>query len=333
MRVFVSQRAERSKVVIDAMDLGPTKKRSKIGPMKKDLVEAIIVTGNRINKPTTNRKFHYELLNDPPVRNLVSGVRYQNDAASYKDLCDTLTRLRLEGALPWTWIEDETRPVTTWDVHADPQSFVAKHLEQFLNGYYRNLQQSQPNYIEVLAEKNTVANEIRDVCSQYCVPVTSGRGFCSARPRWDLLQRYRRSGKDKMILLIVSDLDPSGMYIAKTFAQSMRDDFGVAKVHAIKVAITGDQIKTYRIPHGEKIKAGDKTRGPAFRRLYGEYVYEVEALPDGELPKLLDDAIRSVIDPAAFNFEVDQEAQDALGIEAARTAAMRDLQMLELDDS
>ena len=43
--------------------------------------------------------------------------------------------------------------------------------------------------------------------------------------------------------------------IAQTFAQSMRDDFGVEDVHAIKVAITGGQVMSYKIPHGEQIKA------------------------------------------------------------------------------
>jgi hypothetical protein len=133
-----------------------------------------------------------------------------------------------------------------------------------------------------------------------------------------------------MILLIVSDLDPSGMYIAQTFAQSMRDDFGCEKVHAIKVAITGEHINRYKIPHGEKVKPGDKTRGPAFRKLYGDYVYEVEALPDGELPKLLDSAIRSVLDLEAFNYEVEQEAVDAAGVEAAREAARSHLQGIDL---
>jgi hypothetical protein len=205
-------------------------------------------------------------------------------------------------------------------------------MRDFLTGYARDLLQSQPNYIEVLAEKNTVAAQIRDTCANYCLPMTSGRGFCSTRPRWDLLQRYQNSGKDKLILLIISDLDPSGMYIAQTFAQSMRDDFGVEKVFAIKVAITGEQIKQHKIPHGEKVKTGDKTRGPAFRKLYGNYVYEVEALPDGELPKLLDVAIRSVLDLDAFNHEVDQEKQNAAQIEATQSAARSVLRGIDLED-
>jgi hypothetical protein len=285
----------------------------------------------RIHKPTSDRKIFYQLLNDPPLRNARTKVRFCNDRKSYGDLCDLLTRARLEGIIPWEWIADETRPVTTWDIHQDPQAFIRGELGEFLTGYYRDLLQSQPNYVEVIAEKNTVAAEIREVCGRYCLPMTSGRGFCSSPPRHDLLQRYNKSGKDKMILLIISDLDPSGMFIATTFAQSMRDDFGVEHVEATKVAITGEQVKLYKIPHGEKIKEGDTTRGPAFWKLYGEYVYEVEALPDGELPKLLDGAIRSVLDLDAYNHEVEQEKEDAAKIEATRTEARHMLREIDLD--
>jgi hypothetical protein len=284
---LIAERAERSKVKVAAMDLDPRKTRSKISDIKKPMLDAVLAIFERIEKPTDDRTLFYQLINNPPLRNARTKTRFRNDRKSYSDLCDLLTRARLEGIIPWEWIVDETRPVTTWDVHRDPQAFISAEMRKFLTGYYRDLLQSQPNYIEVLLEKNTLRAKTNGTCSKYCVPVTSGRGFCSSRPRWDLLQRYRKSGKDKLILLIVSDLDPSGMYIAQTFAQSMRDDFGVEDVHAIKVAITGEQIQQYKIPHGEKIKAGDKTRGPAFRKLYGEYVYEVEALPDGELPKLL----------------------------------------------
>lgn len=246
------------------------------------------------------------------------------------DLTDLLTRARIEGTIPWEWIIDETRPVTTWDVHRDPQAFVSEEMRCFLTRYYRDLLQSQPHYIEVLAEKNTLAAQLRDVCAKNCVPMASGRGFCSTSPRHDPLKRYERSGTNRMILLIVSSLYPSGMYIATTCAESMRDDFGVEKIPAVKVALTGEQTRKYKIPHGEKIKKDDK-RGPAFRKIYGDYVYEVEALLNGELPKLLDEAIRSVLDLDAYNYEVRREAIDAANVEARRQAALQSLRGIDLE--
>ena len=58
-----------------------------------------------------------------------------------------------------------------------------------------------------------------------------------------MAQRFKKSGKDKLVLLMVSDFDPDGEEIAHSFARSMRDDFGVADIHPIKVALTAAQVK------------------------------------------------------------------------------------------
>src|SRR5690606_29312046 len=133
-------------------------------------------------------------------------------------------------------------------------------LDSFLNpgSYYRDLMQSQEHYIEVLAEKNTVAAQVRNICGNYTIPMTSGKGFCSSPPRYELKKRYRASGKDKLILLIIADLDPSGMYSAESFAKSMRDDFGVDEIHASKIAGTPEQVEDFNLPKGPKVKVDRK---------------------------------------------------------------------------
>jgi hypothetical protein len=335
-RRLVSERAERSQVKVTAMDLGERKTRARISAAKRPMLDTVLAILNRVTKPVSDRRLHYEMVETRPVplRNADTGLRYKNDRNSYSDLCNLLTRARIGGIIPWDWISDETRPLTTWNVWPDTQLFLRAEMRKFLTGYYRDLLRSQANHIEVLAEKNTVATQLHDVCSTYCMAMTSGRGFCSSRPRHDLQQRYIKSGKDKLILLIVSDLDPAGMDIAESFARSMRDDFGIERVHAIKVAITIEQVQQYGIPHGDKAKKGrgknDRQRARFVER-FGEFVYEVEALPDGELPKLLDEAIRSVLDLDAFNHEVEQEERDAIRIEATRRIARQCLRDLDID--
>jgi hypothetical protein len=325
---LVAQRAEKAALVVPTMDLGKRRARSKISDAKRPMLDACLKILRRIKRPVSDRKIHYELLNDPPLKNADKPAStYTNDAASYHNLTNLLTRARIEGIIPWSWICDETRPVEMWSVWSDPKPFIQSQLSDLFVGYYRDLMQSQPNHIEVLAEKNTVAASIRDVAAKYCLPLTSGRGFCSSLPRYQMAQRFRDSGKTKFVLLMISDLDPAGMAIAESFAMSLRDDFGVDEVQAIKVAITADQVKQYRIPHGEKAKNTRKEKGKPdglrdeFVRRYGEYVYECEALPGTALSDILDDAIRSVLDLDAYNFEAEQEARDAAEIEATREAA------------
>jgi hypothetical protein len=111
----------------------------------------------------------------------------------------------------------------------------------------------------------------------------------------------------------------------------MRDDFGIDKVHAIKVAVTDEQVEEFDLPKGPTVKKDDRRR-KAFIERYGEHVFEVEALPDGELETLLDAAIRSVLDREAYNHEVAQEARDAAEIEAARRSARWALRGLSTGD-
>ena len=65
----------------------------------------------------------------------------------------------------------------------------------------------QPVHLEMLGEKNTLASIIKPVAADYCIPLTLGRGFCSLPPRYDLACRSRKSGKDKLVLIVVSDFD------------------------------------------------------------------------------------------------------------------------------
>jgi hypothetical protein len=334
-RRLKSARIERSTVSLKAMDLKERRARSKISSLKQPMLDACLAILHRLSKPVSDRKIHYELLNSPPLKNAnKKSSQYRNDANSYHNLTNLLTRARIEGLIPWDWISDETRPVTTWNVWPDTQKFIATQMKSFLTGYWRDLMQSQPNHIEILAEKNTVSAAIKNVAARYCIPLTSGRGFCSSLPRHKMAQRYRNSGKSKLVLLIVSDLDPAGMAIAESFAQSLRDDFGIEDVHAIKVAITFEQVKKFKLPHGEKAKQGrgknDGLRAEFVRR-YGEYVYEVEALPDGELPTLLDAAIRKVVNIEAHNYEVEQEKKDSVNIEATREAARSMFKELDVE--
>jgi hypothetical protein len=107
------------------------------------------------------------------------------------------------------------------------EQFILQETENFLSGYSRNLMQGQPHHVEIMLEKNALRTVIESVAREYCIPVTTGRGFSSLSPRYDLAQRYRKSGKTGLVLLMLTDFDPDGDEIAATFAKSLRDDFDI----------------------------------------------------------------------------------------------------------
>ena len=195
--------------------------------------------------------------------------------------------------------------------------YLHQQIKNFATTYWRDLMQSQPNHIEIVGEKNTIASIIRPVAAQFCIPMTIGRGYCSLRPRYDIEQRFRESGKDKLVLLILSDFDPDGEEIAHSLARSLRDDFDIEDIEPIKVAITADQVEEFDLPPAMKAK----TTSANYKRFadeHGDGVWELEALPPETLQNVLREAIDSVIDTEAFNHEIDQEKADAAKLDGVR---------------
>lgn len=297
-----------------------TKTRATISGAKLPFLQAIdrVLKDLRNYLPVSDRQIHYALLNNPPLMHASKpDSLYQNQLNCYKSLCELLTRARLAGLIAMDVIADETRPVIVWKVHATTRPFLRAHINDLWKGYWRDLQQSQPNHIEILGEKNTVGSILSPVAAEYCLPITTGRGYCSLPPRYALAERYQKSGREKLILLVLSDFDPDGEEICHSFARSLRDDFGIRQVQAIKVALTQEQVQQFRLPANMEAKKGSANY-QKFAAKYGDQVFELEALPPAELQRLLREAIDSVLDIDAFNGEIDAEKQDAAFLDTAR---------------
>jgi len=327
-RDLVAHRKRQSRVTANTIKIEGTKRRARISPAKQPLLQAIlrVLDEQRDFWPLTDRQIHYALLNDPPLRHASKpDSGYCNDRHSYQDCCDLLTRARLTGEIPWNAIADPTRPVATWNVYQSVAPFIREQLDGFLKDYCRDLQQSQPNHIEIVGEKNTIDNIVSPVAGEFCIPVTLGRGYCSLPPRYDMAQRFRRSGRERLIILVLSDFDPEGEDIAHSFARSMRDDFDIERIEPIKVALTAGQVRQLKLPH-QGFKAKKKSsRCKKFVDRHGEHVYELEAVRPGTLQSMLRRAIDSVLDVKAFNAEVDAERRDAAKLDTIRKTLLEQM--------
>jgi predicted RNA-binding protein YlqC (UPF0109 family) len=296
-----------------------TKTRSEISAAKQPMLETLYQVLFDNVTPMTVRQIHYQFLNDPPLKHASKpGSIYRNKTTDYKNLVDLVARARTAGLISMDDIIDETRPVKTWSAYRNSRDFISAHMQKFLNGYWRNLQQSQPDHIEILAEKNTIYSTVTQVAQEYCIPTTSLRGYSSIFPRYEMNQRYLRSGKQKLIILIVSDFDPDGEEIAQSFVRSMRDEFGTKDIHPVKVALTYDHIKRFDLVPNMEAKKSSAQYKKFFNRYGTNDVFEVEALRPEQLQMLLHEAIDSVMDLDSFNHEREQEARDAADIAAYR---------------
>jgi hypothetical protein len=329
---LVKFRQRVSYISAETVVLGRFKERSTITDAKQPMLDAIkrILKERRQFWPLSDRSIHYALCNILPLRHARKpGSKYANTMKCYKDCCDLLTRARLCGLVPMSAISDETRPVTTWDTNCTAGQFIRKELDKFGKGYWRDLLQSQPNHIEILVEKNTVESIVSPIASGYTIPITSGRGYCSIPPRQAMLQRFRKSGKERLILIVVSDFDPEGESICESFARSMRDDFN-CDIDCIKAALTYQQTQELVLPPALEAKQ-TSSRFPAFSKKYGNNVYELEALEPEKLQGLVDEAVRSVIDVDLFNAEQEKERTDSQWLDVTRRKLMAAMAEITID--
>jgi hypothetical protein len=322
-KALTAYRKEKAKIKLAPMELRQASWRCEISPAKMPFLHAIerIIDEQEQFWPLSLRQIHYLLLNDPPLIHAAKAEsRYRNNLASYRALIDLVTRARHEGLLEYETIHDPTRPITVWDVQLNLAAYYKAQLDDLLQGYWRDLMQSQPNHIELVAEKITLQNILSPISSKFCIPSTIGRGQCSTRPLYDIAQRYKKSGKEKLVILAVSDLDPDGDAIAHSLGQRLRDDFRIEQVDVFKCALTMSQVNELALP--EKYERA-KRKSPNYRRYVETYetdrVWELEAVQPATLQRLIERAVDQVIDRKAFNYEATQERKDA-----AHNAAVRE---------
>ena len=296
--------------LVQRVEIEGVKRRSTISAAKGEMLAAvncIIMVLRRNYWPMTVRAVHYALLNDPPLRNTGNaGSRYGNNRQSYQDLSNLLTRARLFGIIPWKAIIDETRPRVSWPVWPDPRGFIRKEVDGFLQGYWRDLMQSQPDHIEVIVEKNTALPIVKDVTMRYCIPTMSGRGFSSLEPYREIAERFSASGKARLVVLVASDFDPEGEEIVQVAGRTLRDDFGVRGLDIAKVAITSEQVEEHQLPPNLEAKE-QSSRYKKFVGRHGLNVYELEALTPPQLQEAMERAIDSVIDVELFSAELEAD--------------------------
>jgi hypothetical protein len=303
------------------VDLGIRKHRAAITTHEFCNAVQKIVSDNERYWPLTDRRVHYLLLNDPPRRHDKKPDRYANDLASYKALTNLLVRMRLASLIPIDAIEDPTRPVTGAIGFSSADQFVAQELQHLLCHYRRNLMAGQPAHVEIILEKSALRSVVHEVAEEFCVPLTVGRGFCSLSPRYDLVMRFRHSGKRRLVLLFLTDFDPDGEAIASSFARSLRDDFGINEVFAHKVLLNQADVVRYDLPSDLDAKKGSPNY-KKFVEQWGTQAVELDAVPAELIQEHLREAIERAIDIDLFNRQVEAEANDAALIQAKREAIL-----------
>jgi hypothetical protein len=334
---IINQREKKHRTIksLNVIEPGYADQRCEISTAKRPFLNAIlrILEEQREYWPLSDRQIHYRLLGpDAPLTHASKpDSTYVNDKASYRKLVDLLSRGRINGLIDWEAIEDVTRPVETHSAYQNIRHFFQDQFKDFLNGYWRNRQQSQPNHIEIVAEKLTVQTILEKVAQEFTIPLTISRGMSSLPPKKHIQRRFQWSRKKKLILLIVSDLDPAGDAIAEDLVKSFRRDFSIYRIEAYKVALTIDQVEEF----GLEPSMEAKDTSPTYQTFVDKYgitdAYELEAMDPANLAETLETAIKEVLDLDLYNQELAAEEADAANIVAVQKQAAEFFKSLNLE--
>jgi hypothetical protein len=273
--------------------------------------------------PTSGRHIHYSLL----ARKVRTSTRKNghiygtgpNDAALLSKL---LTDARSAGEIDADDIDDGTRPTSTFPTSGSMGRYVVNTLEGLFGGFYSDVHADQPAHVELLVEKNTVFALLqRHVARQFRLPITSLRGYGSYPAARDVAGRFQASGKQRLVVIYVSDLDPEGMDMPSSWKKYLEHDFSV-RAEVYRAAVTPEQVERFDLPPDADVKL-TSTRAAGFIEAHGKQCWELDSMPEAVLIEEVAKAVRSVLDIPAFNRAMAREQEADVKLARMRAAATR----------
>ena len=252
--------------------------------------------------PMTLRQIHYRLV-------ARGDTTYTNTRTDYNQLSKWLVRDRLDGTIPWEWIEDRLRVPRGVPMWRDLPNFVGI----VRRSYRRDVWQDQPGYLEAWLEKDALSGIFEEALRPYGVTLNVGRGFDGWSSVKNAADRY--GDGEGVTVLYFGDFDPSGEDMVRSLRERLADPDlpnGGCQPEIVKCALTFEDIERYQLPP-DFTKSTDSRRG-AFVERYGDVAVELDALP-GEVLK--DRLVREV-----------EARMDLEALERTREAERRDRERL-----
>lgn len=261
------------------------------------------------DQPVTLRQLYYQFVGHDLVENKVSQYQYLSEA---------MTEARIDGLIPWEWIEDRTRRTHAGD-HNDgdyvtPDARFRGNLRHFIetpDRFYRPRWQFQPKYVETWVEKEALAGIFTSVCRDLKVVTFPSKGYTSTSLLKEAADRIQQMmGKDvydggppvrSPYILYFGDYDPSGQDIERNIREKLQDTFHVP-VTVERCALTRDQIDEFELPP-QPAKRAD-ARYEQFVAEHGNIAVELDALPPEELRRLIRESVEAHFDDDVFETEV-----------------------------
>jgi hypothetical protein len=232
-----------------------------------------------VDAPMTVRQVFYRLVG--------TGLIDKTEREYNRVVVRLLTRMRLDGELPWSWITDGTR----W-MHKSARYGSVEEALEATRLHYRRDYWKLDDYVEVWLEKDALAGVLFRVTDEWGVPLMVTRGFASLSYVHSAAETIERVGKPTHIYYF-GDYDPSSMEIDRNLERRLREFARGSEIHFERVAVRREQIEEYALPTRPTKRSANHGRG-----LHEGESVEVDAIPPATLLGLVRGAIERHVDPA-----------------------------------
>ena len=219
----------------------------------------------------------------------------ENKLARYSALSWTITNGRDSGLIDWDAIEDRSRAiqrVTTWENPAEILADAARW-------YKEDLWATQPRYIEIWVEKDSLAGVFEAVHRDYRVPVYPHRGDDSTsmmRAAGVRLAEKIDQGSEPLILQF-TDHDPTGLDMRRDVEERLAR-YARQPIEVRVLGLTRAQVNRLQ-PPPNPAKEKDP-RYKAYVAEHGPLCWELDALSPDLLERLAREAIEDELDHDAW---------------------------------
>lgn len=262
----------------------------------QEIVEAAFEYLSEHN-PMTVRQVYYRL---------VASQIIENTRSRYQAVSRALVSARLNGEIPWEWMEDRTRKPRQVQMWGDLPEFI----EAVRRSYRRDVWGGQPEYLEAWLEKDALSGIFEDALKPYGATLNVGRGFDG----WDSIKNAanRYGDGEGVSVLYFGDFDPSG----EAMVYSLRDRLGQLGCfpEITKCALTYEDISRYRLPP-DPAKTSD-SRYEAFVERWGDLAVELDALPVDVLRGRIVSEVEARMDAGALEATREAQREDQTRLDA-----------------
>jgi hypothetical protein len=183
-----------------------SRKGTKAGDLQRACLELLNEHRADGALPTSGRFLFYELEGRgiiPKVYRKPDGTPKTRTPA--QDVADALYRLREVGLVPWQWLVDETRNLTSWSY----ASSVYEYVEDNLSRARLDLWDGEPPPL-ILCESRSLAGVLRQTAGTYLCPIAATNGQVGGFLHTDIGPLLQPAGGATQRVFYLGDLDFSG---------------------------------------------------------------------------------------------------------------------------